>query len=434
MRLMWRRMVAVWVFVCVCGIGVYAESRVPRYIFFFIGDGMGFGQVEISNLALREQAPNAEMRMTRLPVTGKTRTQSANSGVTDSGAAGTALATGFRTNNGRISQLPDGTPIEPVSLKLQKEGMKIGVLSSVTGNHATPAAFYSNAGNRNEYENIGMQFIESGVAFLAGRGLHGGAAVAERVMNAYREAGIVVINDFAEAASVSLDQRMAVLAESVGIADPVKGDLADILALAITRLKDNPKGFFMMIEGGAIDWAGHENNELRIIDETLAMDRAVEVAYQFYKQYPEDTLIIVTADHETGGLRIHADNLNVAMLRRIRDQRDAFAQAIPDAAEDRTMEGFLAAMQTHFGFGEVSDQQREQLEKALTERKDRLVGRAAGMVRAAAGVTWRNGQHTGWEVPIYAIGAGAERFADVGHIEEFPRRIYELVTGRALAQ
>ena len=407
-----------------------AETSSPKFIFLFIGDGMGFEQVRLADSALKDR-DGSQTRMTRLPVAGQIHTRSANREITDSAAAGTALACGVKTDNGRIGQLPDGTPVEPVSLKLLQDGMMIGILTSVTANHATPAPYYSHADNRNQYESIAMQFIGSGVHFLAGRGLAGGSDVNDRVISAYRESGISVVTDYANAADVSKDQRMALLDASVGSPEKRQGDLANVTALAIERMKDNPAGFFMMIEGGAIDWVCHANRGWACVDETLAMDRAVEVAYNFYLQNPQDTLIVVTADHETGGLSVDEDKLDLPMLRHVEQQRGRFAAAIPAEAEMLTMDAVLNAIEEYFGITELTERQQQQLEVPINRGNRNVVVRlAVNVAQAAAGITWSTGGHTDVDVPVYAIGAGAERFRGTYDITQIPTRIFEAAVGR----
>ncbi len=433
MRSVWKRMLTLGAFLVLSmSSAPGAESASPKYIFLFIGDGMGFEQVKLANAAIEEQ-DGSQTRMTRLPVTGQIHTRSANSAVTDSAAAGTALACGKKTNNGMIGQLPDGTPVEPVSLKLLREGMAVGVLTSVWATHATPAPFYSHAAHRNQAEEIGMQFPASGVHFLAGRALGGGGDVVKRVLDVYREEGIAVVTDFADAGVVPHNQRMALLASSVGSPNSRTGDLADTTALAIERLRNNPAGFFMMIEGGAIDWVCHANRGWASVEETLAMDRAVEVAYQFYLENQETTLIVVTADHETGGLAVNEKHLDMDKLRHIEQQRGAFAAAIPSEAQMITMDAILKAFEMHYGISEISDPDREQIEKAIqTGNRNELVRHATNVPQAAAGITWSTGGHTGVDVPVYAIGVGADRFQGTYDITQIPAKIFEVTVGRPL--
>lgn len=410
--------------------GVQAGS--PRYLFLFIGDGMGFEQVKLADLALREQN-GSQMRMTQLPVTGQIHTHSANNAVTDSAAAATALACGVRTDNGRIGQLPDGSPVEPISLKLLREGKKVAILTSVTANHATPAPFYSHAERRNQFEKIGMQFIDSGVHFLAGRGLAGGSDVNDRVISAYRESGISVVTDYSEAADVPREQRMVLLAPSVGSPERQRGDLADATALAIERMKDNPAGFFMMIEGGAIDWVCHANRGWACVEETLAMDRALEVAYQFYLTHPEDTLVVVTADHETGGLKVDEGKLDIARLKQIEQQREPFASALPTDMEQITVDCLLKALGENFGITAITAEQQEAFEHAIQRgRRGDIVRLAMNISQAKAGIGWSTGGHTGADVPVFAIGTGAEYFAGTHDITRIPAKLYSVVLGRTL--
>ena len=184
----------------------------------------------------------------------------------------------------------------------------------------------------------------------------------------------------------------------------------------------------MMIEGGEIDWVCHANRGWACIEQTLAMDRAVEVAYQFYLQNPENTLILITADHETGGLKVHEEKLDLPGLRRIEQQREQFDAEIPT-----DMEGVLKAIEDHYGITEITDPQGQRFKRAIKRGdRDTVARLAVNIAQAAAGITWSTGGHTGVDVPVYAVGAGADQFRGTYDATQIPARTFTAAVGLPL--
>lgn len=298
----------------------------PKYIFLFIGDGMSYPQIQTTNYYLNavEDAGDdiltseSKLNMMAFPVAGSAQTYDSTSFCPDSASTATSIATGYKTYSGTINMDEKmETAYETIAEKLKKQmGYKIGILSSVNLNHATPAAFYAHQASRNNYYEIGRELITSGFDYFAGGGLLKPTGAEEDQQDLYelaKEDGYTVAMTQEEAGAVTAETGKAIiidenLADSEAMSydmDLEEGQwaLADYVEKGIEVL-DNDTGFFMMVEGGKIDWACHANDAAAAITDTVALDEAVGKAVEFYNEHPEETLILVTGDHETGGLTI----------------------------------------------------------------------------------------------------------------------------------
>ena len=302
------------------------EAAAPKYIFLFIGDGMSYPQIQTTNYYLSAMADDGDeiltsqsnLNMMSLPVAGSAQTYDSTSFCPDSASTATSIATGHKTYSGTINMDEKmETPYETIAEKLKDQlGYKIGILSSVNLNHATPAAFYAHQASRNSYYEIGQEMIDSGFDYFAGGGLKkttGDEGDKTDLYELAAEAGYKVIKTQAEAEALTAEDGKAIvidetLADSDSMSyamDLEEGEwgLADYVEKGIEVL-NNDTGFFMMVEGGKIDWACHANDAAATITDTLALDDAVGKAIEFYNEHPDETLILVTGDHETGGLTI----------------------------------------------------------------------------------------------------------------------------------
>lgn len=303
-------------------ISVAANGQQAKYVFYFIGDGMGVNQVngtEMYQAELQNGRIGVEpLLFTQFPVATMATTFSATNSVTDSAAAGTALATGKKTYNSAISVGEDKNPIETVAEKAKKAGKKVGVTTSVSVDHATPAAFYAHQADRNMNYEIAVDLTKANFDFYAGGGFLKPDKTydkkdAPNIFPIFEEAGYTVARGYSDYKAKSKDAGKMILIQEEG-KDPSclpyaidrKSDdltLAQITESAIDFLtKGKNKGFFLMVEGGKIDWACHGNDAATVFNEVKDMDDAIKVAYEFYKKHPKETLIVVTADHETGGI------------------------------------------------------------------------------------------------------------------------------------
>jgi len=250
----------------------------------------------------------------QFPVTGLVTTHSANRLVTCSSAAATALASGEKTKNGMLNVSSDQTRIfTPISKMLHQKGFAVGIATSVSIDHATPAGFYANATSRSDYYDIAKQLPFSGFEFFAGAGfIKPAPRDSVSVFTLLRDNHYVVstsIKECYESESLKNVLIQSPKKNEKQLPYSIKKDkndftLAQITQLGIKKLSAQNKPFFFMIEGGLIDWANHYNLEKEMYGEIKEFSDAIKIALAFYEQYPTETLILVTADHDTGGSAI----------------------------------------------------------------------------------------------------------------------------------
>ena len=328
-----RVLVGVAVFL-VCWIGVTRASGVeqqresvapdangqPRAVILLIGDGMG----EAQRTAARWQAvgQGGQLAMDGMDASGWSRTGAANSSVTDSAAAATALATGVKTNIGVISLDPLGNTLSTILEHAQAKGMAVGLVTNVPMAHATPAAFASHVPHRSMMTEIASQMMDRQVDVLLGGGEdeflpdtetgcypQPGKRTDERnlIDEAVKDLGYTyVCTPMAFAAVPVTTTHLLGLFADWEMTRPVSPTLAQMTQKAIDILSQDADGFFLMVEGGQIDWACHANDAANAITDTIDFDAAVAVA-QAYAATNPNALVIVTADHETGGMSITLD-------------------------------------------------------------------------------------------------------------------------------
>lgn len=299
-------------------------DKPAKYVFLFIGDGMSNPQIAAAEFYTENVEGYTPLTFDKFPAQGRTTTRSTDSYITDSAAAGTALATGHKTNSGVISMDTSQTISYKTLAEIAKEeGKKVGIVSSVSIDHATPAVFYAHEPSRNSYYEIANKLVTSDFDYFAGGGLKGNTDSKRKDENGELRKDLLEVA--AENNFTYTDTReefynlkagvgkVIAVAERLtdGEALPYEIDrafnelsLADFTEKGIDLLKDAENGFFMMVEGGKIDWACHANDGASSIIDTIAFDKAVQKAIDFYNEYPEDTLIVVTGDHETGGLSL----------------------------------------------------------------------------------------------------------------------------------
>lgn len=312
------------------------ETNIPKYVFMFIGDGMSYPQVQLTNYFVSANSQDnarkvtvkdkektileseSNLNMMSFPVMGSAQTYDSTSFAPDSASTATSIATGKKTWSGSINVSEDfSQTYETIAEKLKKQkDYKIGILSSVNLNHATPAAFYAHQESRNNYYDIGLELIDSNFDYFTGGALKqttGKDKDKEDLYALAEKAGYKVVKTQAEAEALKAsDGKAIVIDEHLADGDAMSYEvdrqdnewaLADYVEKGIEVL-DNDNGFFMMVEGGKIDWACHANDATSTIADTIALDNAVGKAVEFYNEHPDETLIIVTGDHETGGLTI----------------------------------------------------------------------------------------------------------------------------------
>lgn len=360
------------------------EDKGPaKYIFLFIGDGMGAAQAAVAESYLsylEGELGGEQLCFSGFPVLGSCTTYSADHHVTCSSASGTAIACGAKTNNGYLGIDPDGNRLRSIAYDLKDMGYKIGIMSSVPVNHATPAAFYAHNTDREDYYNITMEIPETGFEFFGGSGFlqyTGKDRKSEPAPEVLERKGYAVCfgeQEFRE----RMDSAGHIVfiqpggregnPENYEVREQNDEDLrlAEMLQMGIDCLGESHP-FFIMCEGGEIDWAAHANTTMPMVDAILRFNEAVQTAYSFYERHPDETLIIVTADHETGGVTLGCNGKKTIRWKEM-------AEAYENGEEP------------------ASDQENKKLNDA-------------------AGIGWTTYSHTGAPVPVYAIGKGAGRFS-----------------------
>lgn len=284
------------------------EKDRPVNLIIFIGDGMGTEQV-YAGLTFS----GFSMTFTAFPVSGFSITYSADRYITDSAAGGTAISTGEKTNNGMIAVRPDSSELTTIFELAKAKGLSTGAVCTSPVTHATPASFIAHDVSRSNYNEIAMDYL-NGTAdvFIGGGKDHftgrkdGKDLTADLKAIGYEV--VYTLDDLRKASS----PRIAGLLAGVDMPSIAGGRDPEYLSVATAKaievLSKNPKGFVLMVEGSQVDYAGHDNNTDNVIKELIDMDRAVAVAYDFAMK-SKNTLIVVTADHETGGMTITGGNV-----------------------------------------------------------------------------------------------------------------------------
>lgn len=443
---------------------VWAQQA--KYVFYFIGDGMGVNQVNGAEMYLAEQEGRIGVKpllFTTFPAGTMATTFSATNSVTDSSAAGTALATGEKTYNGAVSMDDDKNVLSTVAERAKKAGRKVGIATSVSVDHATPAAFYAHQPNRSRYYEIALDLPKAGFDFYAGSGFLKPTTTADKkeapnVFPIIEEAGYTIARGLDEYKEKAADAKKMILIQKEGAEpsclpyaiDHEEGDLTlpEITESAVTFLsKGNKKGFFLMVEGGKIDWACHSNDPVTVFEEVIDLDNAVRVAYEFYKKHPKETLIVVTADHETGGmgLGIGKYELHLKSLLNQKQSQDLLSKAITDLRKDKAGKaswneikdlltekmGFWKELPLTWEQEKMLRDEYEQsfvknkvvFEESLYARTEPLAAAARKIMSQIAMVGWTSSSHTAGYVPVFAIGAGADLFTGKMDNTEIPKRI-----------
>lgn len=414
----------------------YAEG--PKYIFYFIGDGMGPSHVLGTELYLGEMQgvigrPH-KLCFTQFPESAFVTTFSATNGVTDSAASGTALSTGSKTYNSAIGVNKDTMEVYSVATDLAEKGMAIGVATTVPINHATPSAFYAHNMSRHNYDSIAPWMLRAGYDFYAGGDVKGSNDTRALVYGKAQEQGYSIArgyNDYKKKAATA--KKMMLYQENVSTELPYainRNDkdltLAEITAAGIDFLKGKSKnGFFMMIEGGKIDYAAHNDDGATVFHEVLDFDAAIAVAYEFYKKHKDETLIIVTADHETGGLVLGYRGDYSLNLKALSTQKVSVERMIEilQAEKETTWDRIEQLVKENIGVGIRNKKATE--EKITVDYKlaKEIAYNAVYDLNRNAALSWASGNHSGTFVPLFAIGKGAEEFNGIIDNTDIPKII-----------
>ena len=442
-----------------------------KYVFFFIGDGMGPHQVLATEMYLAEldgKIGRKSLLMTTFPYTGQVATFSASSGITDSAASGTCLASGKKTKNGMIGQTPDSVAVMSVASQLKEEGWGIGIMTSVTIDHATPSSHYAHTPSRNDYYIIGTQLAESDFDFFGGSGFYHPQdkknPSAPNLYDLCEQNGYVLAGGYADAkAKIGAEKMIVIPAERLAnrsrhagalpyAIDRKEGELSlpELVEVAVAQLSSR-EHFFMMAEGGKIDYASHANDGATVLHEVIDFDNAIKVAYNFYLQHPDETLIVITADHETGGMALGNSDyvLNLKVLAEQKCSSDLFSDQLSDLYKkegaDLTWEQVKAVISKNTGLYaavEMTEQEDQELqnayanmmqhqgvEKTLYKDLNALAAKSLAILNQKSRLGWTSKGHTASAVPVFAVGVGAERFTGWHDNTEIAPLIYEATRG-----
>ncbi len=447
-------------------VGAGAEGvQPPKYVFMFIGDGMGSPQISATQYYLgTKENPDAAMptpaklSFTDFENVGIMTTYDATSFCPDSASTATAMASGEKTLSGVVNYSADKSrALKPITEYAKEAGKKVGVITTVSLDHATPAAYYAKAESRKAYYDIAVEGLSGQTVDFFGGGAYlkpdGDGEGQKNVLEIARENGFAIADTEAAiralgpdsgrtlAIAPELDAEAAMLYEiDRQRRAPESLSLADFVQAGINVL-DGDDGFFLMTEGGKIDWSCHANDAKTSIMDTLAFSDAVQVAVDFAAEHPDETLIIVTGDHETGGLTIgfaataydtHFDYLEGqtisydefdGVIADLRDRGASFEDALAEiercygltAAADQALtltDEERARLQDAFALSMLPADERPTSDEAalLYGGYEPLSMAVSHILNNKAGIAYTSYAHTGLQLPVYARGAGAERF------------------------
>ncbi|MBI9091939.1 MAG: alkaline phosphatase [Desulfobacterium sp.] len=433
------------------------SGKSAKYVILMIGDGMGIPQRMAT-----EEYTGKKLVMDTLPAQGLTTTRANDRFITGSAASATALASGKKTNINYIGVDENFTPVATLAELARDQGKKVGIVSSVSIDHATPAAFYAHVKTRKMYHEIDVALAESGFDFFGGGGLKdpqgkkSKAPLGDAIAMA-RENGYKIVSDKKTFMNLSPRDGKVIAwnhwlqdAQALPYAmDMGPGDitLPEFTGKAIEML-DNKEGFFLMVEGGKIDWACHANDATASLENNIAFDKSVQVALDFYRKHPADTLLVVTGDHECGGLTLgfagtkYASHFDVLSNQKVSFQKftDEILETFKNRkASETTFANMKPIIQAAFGLKfegdakadpmvlkpfeqeQVVDAFNRSMNGVLAENKDPelyilyggydpLAVTLTHLLSQKAGLGWTSYKHTGIPVSTSAIGVGSDRF------------------------
>ncbi len=440
----------IWLIIITCllfSCALVSPDRAPkppleRNVILLIGDGYGFSHFEIAR-AVKQLTNNttlAQINVMNQGNTGYISTPPENGLVPDSAAAGTALATGHKTENGVLSQSPDGSPYKTVLELAKARGMATGLVSTSYITDATPAAFSAHSATRGAYADIAeQQLLITGVDVMMGGGREDFIRESESgsrrkdsrdLLAEAQAAGYTLVSTAAELARIDPARAPRLLGlfalhtmgYDIDRATTNEPSLALMTQKALDVLRLQREGFFLMVEGARIDHAAHANDAAAVGRDVLAFDEAVRIAYQFAREHPE-TLLIVTADHETGGVALNY-GATPDHLRLLMEQQRSVEAMMKEIGKPITAGALQTAVRRYTPFT-LSD---EEVEHVLAQQRPTpflsnwASDLLAGVLSARYNIAWASRNHTGEPLFAFGVGPGAEKLrgfhdnTDIGKI------------------
>jgi alkaline phosphatase len=413
------------------------SGKKAKYVFLFIGDGMG-----ASHRLLGEKAFASKLYMNTLATNALVSTSPYGGGITDSAASATAFACGKKTKNKAIGLDHEDKPIESVATMAKKLGWKVGIVSSVPLNHATPAAFYAHRLKRYMYNEIIQDMAVSDFDYFGGSSLivktknKDAKQNKKEILECLKDNNYIMIKAEKKMPKLNPNKKYIIHSYVPNELEREKKSalsLADYTALGIKHLyagAGRTKGFFMMVEGGKIDWCSHGHDGGGMIHEVKAFDVAIKVALDFYKKHPESTTIIVTSDHETGGLHLLPDVNPADLLQQKHSYAYMNSKINKYKKEQLSFEKVLPLLKDNYGIKRFSSQEIEKINKAWNSKKNKYKSLLLCIQRIfneRCGLKWTTGGHTSADVPLNAIGVGASIFSAYYENNQIANKLKSLI-------
>ena len=444
----------------------------PKYVFYFIGDGMSFNHIlgtEHYNTEKAGASKTLRLNFTQFDTRNFVTNYSTSNLVTDSAAAGTALASGVKTANAHIGVDVEGNELRTLADVASELGYKVGLVTNVGINHATPSCFYGHTSDRFGFPKLVDDYIASDVAFIAGStvmDMKSGPAdpkykpittaeLAERIRNA----GIELTLDVEQAAKME-GKRVALVAHDkanehiphvIDRTSDEKHTMLNYAKAAIEYLsRESQKGFFLMVEAGKLDYSAHAQDAATTFEEVNELAQAVELALEFAEQHPDETLIVVTSDHETGGMSLGWDKYQIRM-NKLMGQKHSMAY-ITKVIQKMRAEGkrdwneYKQLLSDCLGLWSVVPITKEEeallkhdfydiflkygpMVDGLYNRNEYLAYHAVVILNRHASIEWTSKYHTGMYTPLYVKGVGEKKFLDCRDQTDIPKTIAKLIGG-----
>ncbi|WP_101843614.1 alkaline phosphatase [Halobacillus sp. Marseille-P3879] len=357
---------------------------------------------------------------------GMMKTYSEDTEVTDSAAAGTAMATGSKTNNGMVGVTPDGEKLDSILNASENAGKSSGLVATSTITHATPAVFASHVEDRDNEAGIAPQLLENDVDILLGGGKEmflpesEGGQQAENLIQQAEEDGYAFAETKDELMDLKKKDRILglfadeALSPELERSETEEPSLSDMTSTAIDSLSQDEDGFFLMVEGSQIDWAGHAHDAAWAMNDTAAFEKAVEEAIEYAKE-DKETLVVIAGDHETGGMTVGSNgeyDVKQDVIQGVSATGDHMAEQLN---KDRSN---VAQVVEEYTSVELSEEEIETIRSS--EKPNEAINNA---VSDHALVGWTSSVHTGVDVPIYAYGPASNDFSGLVNNTDIPKKM-----------